>query len=198
MSNPLVFELVLDPAETVRAGQEIERRDPSWQSWRLWAFWLLIPLTMIVAFRWPIRALGAVLGAAIFAGLVALLTPALRRRRVRRTYAATPALAGPQRYEFTDVAMVLNVRGARGDEGGHLHWEWSDDVGWEARVSMSMSSGIANLYFQGEENVAIAIARRRIVAGGDVKAALSLLPLTEPVHARYRALVARDYPHLAV
>ena len=108
MSNPLVFELVLDPAETVRAGQEIERRDPSWQSWRLWAFWLLIPLTMIVAFRWPIRALGAVLGAAIFGGLVALLTPALRRRRVRRAYAATPALAGPQRYEFTDDGLALS------------------------------------------------------------------------------------------
>jgi hypothetical protein len=104
----------------------------------------------------------------------------------------------PQRYEFPDVAMVVNIRGARGGEAGHLHWEWSDDVGWEARVSMSMSSGIANRYFQGEENVAIAIARRRITTGGDVKAALSLLPLTEPVHARYRALVARDYPHLAV
>jgi hypothetical protein len=104
----------------------------------------------------------------------------------------------PQRYEFTDVAMVVNIRAARGAEAGHLHWEWRDDVGWEARVSMSMSSGIANRYFQGEENVAIAIARRRITAGGDVKAALSLLPLTEPVHARYRALVARDYPHLAV
>jgi hypothetical protein len=104
----------------------------------------------------------------------------------------------PQRYEFTDVAMVVNIRGARLGEAGHLHWEWSDDVGWEARVSMSMSSGIANRYFQGEENVAIAIARRRITTGGDVKAALSLLPLTEPVYARYRALVGRDYPHLAV
>jgi hypothetical protein len=104
----------------------------------------------------------------------------------------------PQRYEFTDVAMVVNIRGARGEESGHLHWEWSDDVGWEARVRMTMSSEIANRYFQGEENVAVAIARRRMTTGGDVKAALSLLPLTEPVHARYRALVERDYPHLAV
>jgi hypothetical protein len=104
----------------------------------------------------------------------------------------------PQRYEFTDVGMVVNIRGARGGETGHLHWEWSDDVGWKARVTMSMSSEIANRYFQGQENVAIAIARRRISTGGDVKAALSLLPLTEPVHARYRALVASDYPHLTV
>ena len=104
----------------------------------------------------------------------------------------------PQRYEFTDVGMVVNLRGAQGDEAGHLHWEWSDEVAWDARVSMSMSSGIANRYFQGEENVAVAIARRRIRTGGDVAAALRLLPLTEPVHARYREMVERDYPHLAV
>ena len=50
---------------------------------------------------------------------------------------------------------------------------------------MTMSSETANKYFQGKENVAIAIARRRIKAGGDVKAALSLIPVTKPVYARY-------------
>jgi hypothetical protein len=104
----------------------------------------------------------------------------------------------PQRYEFTDVGMVVNIRAAHRDEDGHLRWEWSDDVAWDARVCMTMSSDIANRYFQGEENVAVAIARRRIRTSGDVGAALGLLPLTEPVHARYRELVARDYPHLAV
>ena len=48
---------------------------------------------------------------------------------------------------------------------------------------MSMSSETANKYFQGKENVAIAIARRRIKAGGDVKAALALIPITKPVYA---------------
>ena len=37
---------------------------------------------------------------------------------------------------------------------------------------MTMSSETANRYFQGKENVAVAIARRRIKSGGDVKAAL--------------------------
>jgi hypothetical protein len=63
---------------------------------------------------------------------------------------------------------------------------------------MSMSSETANRYFQGKENVAIAIARRRIKSGGDVKAALSLIPITKPIYARYRDLVEREYPHLAV
>src|SRR3954463_2968327 len=104
----------------------------------------------------------------------------------------------PQRFEFTDVDMVVNIRAAAAGEDGNLPWEWTADVGWEPRVQMAMSSETANRYFQGKENVAIAIARRRIKAGGDVKAALSLIPITKPIYARYRELVAREYPHLAV
>jgi hypothetical protein len=104
----------------------------------------------------------------------------------------------PQRFEFTDLDLVVNIRGARDGEVGTLHWEWSDDVDWEPRVRMTMSSQVANRYFQGRENVAIAIARRRIRAGGDVKAALSILPLTKPIYVRYRDMVASDYPHLKV
>ena len=59
---------------------------------------------------------------------------------------------------------------------------------------MTMSSETANRYFQGKENVAIAIARRRIKAGGDVKAALALIPITKPLYERYREMVAADYP----
>lgn len=104
----------------------------------------------------------------------------------------------PQRFEFTDYDMVVNIRAARSGEDGTLHWEWSDDVDWEPRVRMSMSSETANKYFQGKENVAMAIARRRIRTGGDVKAALALIPITKPIYERYRAVVAEEYPHLAV
>jgi hypothetical protein len=102
----------------------------------------------------------------------------------------------PQRFEFTDVDMVVNIRPAAAGEDGNLHWEWTDDVDWEPRVRMAMSSETANRYFQGKENVAMAIARRRIKTGGDVKAALALIPVTKPIYARYRALVDADYPHL--
>jgi hypothetical protein len=101
----------------------------------------------------------------------------------------------PQRFEFTDLDLVVNVRaGAPGEP--NLAWEWSDDIDWEPRVKMSMSSETANKYFQGKENIAIAIARRRIKAGGDVKAALAIIPITKPLYARYREMVAADYPHL--
>src|ERR687896_729427 len=104
----------------------------------------------------------------------------------------------PMRYEFEDVDLVVNIRAAREGEEGNLHWEWSDDVDWEPQVKMAMSSETANRYFQGKENVAMALARRRIKSGGDVKAALSLIPITKPIYERYRELVAAEYPHLAV
>ena len=104
----------------------------------------------------------------------------------------------PQRFEFTDVDLVVNIRAAEAGEDGNLHWEWTDDVDWEPKVRMAMGSETANRYFQGKENVAMAIARRRIKAGGDVKAALSLIPVTKPIYARYASLVEAEYPHLRV
>jgi hypothetical protein len=104
----------------------------------------------------------------------------------------------PQRFEFEDMDMVVNIRAAEEGEEGNLHWEWSDDVGWKPKVQMKMNSDIANKYFQGKENVAVAIARRRIKTGGDVKAALSLIPITKPVYAQYREVVEDEYPHLKV
>ena len=102
----------------------------------------------------------------------------------------------PQRFEFPDADMVVNIRPAREGEDGNLHWEWSDDVDWEPRVRMTMSTETANRYFQGKENVAMAIARRRIKTGGDVRAALEILPITKPVFERYLAMVRAEYPHL--
>ncbi|MDQ6836674.1 MAG: hypothetical protein M3016_10865 [Actinomycetota bacterium] len=101
----------------------------------------------------------------------------------------------PQRFEFSDLDLVVNIRAGRAGEP-NLAWEWSDEIDWEPRVKMEMSSEIANKYFQGSENVAIAIARRRIKTGGDVKAALAIMPITKPLFARYREMIAADYPHL--
>jgi hypothetical protein len=101
----------------------------------------------------------------------------------------------PQRFEFTDVDMVVNIRVGRPEEP-NLAWEWTDEIDWEPKVRMAMSSETANRYFQGKENIAIAIARRRIKAGGDVNAALAIMRLTKPLFERYRAMIAAEYPHL--
>ncbi len=103
----------------------------------------------------------------------------------------------PQRFEFPDLDLVVNVTYADPPvDGRHLRWEWSDEVDWDCEVEMTMDSDVANRYFQGKENVAMAIARRRIKTSGNVKKALALIPVTKPVFARYRELLEAEYPHL--
>jgi hypothetical protein len=104
----------------------------------------------------------------------------------------------PRRFEFDDMGLTLNVRGARAGEQSNLSWTWSSEVDWSPRVRMTMSSETANRYLQGRENFAYAIARRRIKTSGDFKAALELISMTKPIYQRYRALVAAEYPHLQV
>ena len=104
----------------------------------------------------------------------------------------------PQRYEFDDMDLVVNARAAREGEQGNLYWEWSDEVDWEPKVKLTMSSEVAHRSFQGKENVPVALARRRIKAGGDVKSALELIPITKPVYGLYRSMLEADYPQLVI
>jgi hypothetical protein len=103
----------------------------------------------------------------------------------------------PQRFEFPDLDLVVNITfSPEVTDGRNLRWEWSDDVPWEPEVEMTMDSEVANRYFQGRENIAMAIARRRIKSAGNIKKALALAPITKPVFAKYKAMVQADYPHL--
>src|SRR4051794_10652829 len=103
----------------------------------------------------------------------------------------------PQRFEFPDLDLVVNITYAdEVSDGRHLRWEWTDDIDWDPEVRMTMDSKVANRYFQGKENIAMAVARRRIKTSGNLKKALALVPVTKPVFEQYRALVEREYPHL--
>ena len=103
----------------------------------------------------------------------------------------------PQRFELPDLDLVVNITyNDDADSEDCLKWVWSDDVDWEPMVRMTMNSDVANRYFQGKENVAMAIARRRIKTSGNVKKALALIPITKPVYARYREMLESEYPHL--
>ena len=103
----------------------------------------------------------------------------------------------PQRFEFPDLDLVVNITYVvRVSDDHHLRWEWSDDVDWEPVVQMKMDSDVANRYFQGEENIARAIARRRVKTKGNMKKALDLVPITKAVFPKYRELLEREYPHL--
>jgi hypothetical protein len=103
----------------------------------------------------------------------------------------------PQRFEFPDLDLVVNITARDAEEDGqNLVWEWSDDVDWDPDVKMTMDSDVANKYFQGKENVAMAIARRRIKTSGNVKKALALIPITKPVYAMYREFLQQEHPDL--
>jgi hypothetical protein len=101
----------------------------------------------------------------------------------------------PHRYEAPDLGVVLNV--AESDEGRHyLRWDFSDDVPWEPKVRLTMSSGVLNRFLQGNENFPIAVARRRMRCAGESRAALAFLPVARALAKPYRELLAEEYPHL--
>ena len=104
----------------------------------------------------------------------------------------------PYRLVFPDLGLVLEVDGS--EKGRHsLKWEFSAAPSADAVLTMEMDSGVANRYLQGKENVAIAIARRRIrISCSEARTALSFLPANHDLIDTYRAIIARDYPHLAV
>jgi hypothetical protein len=99
------------------------------------------------------------------------------------------------RFEFTDLGMVLNVAAA---EGGHnLAWSFADDPGWPSKLTLIMTSEVANRYLQGRESLAIAIARGQVSFQGDSRTALLYLPAARLIAEPYRRVVETEYPALA-
>ncbi len=100
------------------------------------------------------------------------------------------ARKAPQRWVISDLGLVLDVRDADNEaasRGENLQWVWNKKkLPWKPRVVLEMSSETANRFFQGKENVPLAIAAGRIaVRDGDVKEALDLLPIVLPFHGRW-------------
>ena len=99
------------------------------------------------------------------------------------------------RFEFTDLGMVLNVAAA---EGGHnLAWSFADDPGWASKLTLIMTSEVANRYLQGRASLAIAIARGQVSFEGDSRTALLYLPAARLIAEPYRRVVEAEYPALA-
>jgi hypothetical protein len=99
------------------------------------------------------------------------------------------------RYVFTDLGLTLDITSS---EQGPKSVRWSFGEGGDQKPDMTleMTSEIANRYLQGRENLAIAVARRRIRCSCDARAALSLLPINRQLSACYREVLERGYPHL--
>ena len=114
------------------------------------------------------------------------------------------AAKSPQRFEFTDVGMTLNVRDAdekSAGRGQHLVWIWGNEkCDWEPLVTLQMTTDVANRYFQGKQNIAVSVATEQIVIkSGDMAKTLSLIPLTAPIYKKYQKMLKDDgLEHLIV
>lgn len=99
------------------------------------------------------------------------------------------------RFEFTDLDMALNV--AAGQGGANLTWSFDEDPGWVPKLTLRMTSEVANRYLQGRESLAIAIARGQVRCRADSRTALHYLPAARLIIEPYRRVVEADYPALA-
>ncbi len=107
----------------------------------------------------------------------------------------------PHRFEITDMDLVFSVTYAPPEDeaaGRFLRWGWeSDGFTTEPVITMKMASHVANRFFQGKENIALAIASGRVKLRGPLSKILELAPVTRPVYPVYREWLANQgYDHL--
>jgi hypothetical protein len=105
----------------------------------------------------------------------------------------------PHRFDITDLGLDFHVTAAPPEaeaEGRYLRWTW-DQPAWDPLITMSMTSEVANRFFQGKENVALAVVLGRVKLKGPMSTILELAPVTRPIHPVYRQwLQANGFEHL--
>ena len=96
----------------------------------------------------------------------------------------------PHLFEFPDMGLRFHVTFTdekAAAEGRWLRWTWKDDeCDWEPMIRLTMAGEVANRYFQGKENIAMAVATGRIKVRGPMKKIMELAPVTKPIHNEYR------------
>lgn len=105
----------------------------------------------------------------------------------------------PHRFEISDYGLEFNVTYADDSEeaqGRYLRWCWGPPD-WEPLIGLKMASEVANRFFQGKENIALAVAMGRVKLRGPLSRILELAPVTKPIHPVYREwLRTNGYEHL--
>jgi hypothetical protein len=107
----------------------------------------------------------------------------------------------PHRFQISDFDLEFNVTAAdpsEESEGRYLRWCWGPPD-WEPLISLQMASDVANRFFQGKENIALAVALGRVKLRGPLSRILELAPVTKPIHPVYRDwLKSEGHDHLLV
>jgi putative sterol carrier protein len=92
------------------------------------------------------------------------------------------------RYDYREPDSTITVRLQEGQPGDVDFGETE----MEPEVTMSMEADTAHMFWLGEVNVTVALARGQIKAKGPVAKILKLVPLTKPVFPRYKAMLEAD------
>ena len=87
------------------------------------------------------------------------------------------------RYQYSNPDSAITVRLQEGGDGDVDFGESE----MEPEVTMAMEADTAHLFWLGQVNVTVALARGQIKATGPVAKILKLVPLAKPVFPRYRA-----------
>lgn len=112
--------------------------------------------------------------------------------RIGPTLAATDLR---MRFVFTDAELMLDVSAGDGEER-NLRWSFDGDAQAPPRLELWMATEVANRYLQGNESLAIAIARGRIRCRGESRSALRFLPAIRLICGPYRQVIEDDFPDL--
>jgi hypothetical protein len=99
------------------------------------------------------------------------------------------------RFEFTDRNLALNVASAEVDDRS-IEWTFAHSAPWTPKVTLRMESGVANRWLQGEESLAIAIARGRVRCTGETRSTLFFVPIAKLLNEPYRTILKSDFEHL--
>ena len=94
----------------------------------------------------------------------------------------------PHRFLIKDLGLELNLAAADDQEEQHgrfLTWGWGPGEG-KPVITLEMASTTANRFFQGKENVALAVALGRVKVSGPLGTLLRVAPLTKPIYPIYR------------
>ena len=88
-------------------------------------------------------------------------------------------------YRYRDPDSQITVKVMEGEESRVD----CGDTALEPEVVMTMEADTAHLFWLGQVNVTVALARGQIKARGPVAKILKLVPLTKPIFPRYRKIL---------
>ena len=105
----------------------------------------------------------------------------------------------PHRFVLTDLDLEFNVTDVPEGEAGpgkYLRWQWGP-ASWAPLITLSMASDVANRFFQGKENVTMAVMMGKVKLSGPMSTIMKLAPAIAPIQPVYRRWLGDNgYDHL--